>query len=150
MLWGERDSLLTWLLGLRPDYPELMPCSQGPRVETQNSYSTLPALDALVRFIQDFEDVISFDFSKSLKSCIAPRNLEIMLSETNGDFTFTAGSKGHQIDAPNPMERSLQISRTMLLRVWFIAQRALSSSFEEYKTDFFRIELSPSLDEEAW
>jgi hypothetical protein len=59
------------------------PHSQGARVEDQNSYSTLPALDALVRFIQDLEDVISFGFSKSLKPCIAPRNLEIMLSETN-------------------------------------------------------------------
>ena len=41
--------------------------------KAQDSYSALPALDAPVGFIQDFEDVISFDFSESLKSCIAPR-----------------------------------------------------------------------------
>ena len=51
--------------------------------KAQNSYSALPALDAPVGFSQDFEDVISFDFSKSLKSCIAPRNLQITLSEIN-------------------------------------------------------------------
>jgi hypothetical protein len=51
--------------------------------KAQNSYGALPPVDALVGFIQDFEDVISFEFSKSLKSCIAPRNLEITLSETN-------------------------------------------------------------------
>ena len=51
--------------------------------KAQNSYSALPALDALVGFIQDFGDVISSDFSESLKSYIAPRNLEITLSETN-------------------------------------------------------------------
>ena len=51
--------------------------------KAQNSYSDLPALDPLVGFTQDFEDVISFDFSQSLKSCIAPRNLEITLAETN-------------------------------------------------------------------
>jgi len=49
------------------------PRSQGARVETQNSYSAPPALDAPVGFRQDFEDMISFDFSGSLKSCIAPR-----------------------------------------------------------------------------
>jgi len=52
-------------------------------VEAQDSYSGLPDLDALVGFIQDFEDVISFDFSQSLKSCITPRNLEITLAETD-------------------------------------------------------------------
>ena len=51
--------------------------------KAQNSYSAIPALDALVGLIQDFEDVISFGFSESLKSSIAPRNLEITLSETN-------------------------------------------------------------------
>jgi hypothetical protein len=59
------------------------PHSQDARVEAQDSYSGLPALDALVGFIQEFEDAISFDFSESLKSCIAPQNLEITLSETN-------------------------------------------------------------------
>ena len=51
--------------------------------KAQNSYSALPALDAPVGFSQDFEDVILFDFSQSLKSCIVPRNLEITLAETN-------------------------------------------------------------------
>ena len=59
------------------------PRSQGTRVETQDSYSALPALDAPIGFSQDLEGMISFDFSKSLKSCIAPRNLEIKLAETN-------------------------------------------------------------------
>ena len=51
--------------------------------KARNSCSAFPASDALIGFIQDFEDVISFDFSESSKSCIAPRNLEITLSETN-------------------------------------------------------------------
>jgi hypothetical protein len=51
--------------------------------KAQNSYSAFPALDAAVGFSRDFEDVISFDFSQSLKSCIAPRNLEITLAETD-------------------------------------------------------------------
>ena len=37
--------------------------------KAQNSCSAFPASDALFGFIQDFEDVISFDFSESLKSC---------------------------------------------------------------------------------
>ena len=57
----------------------LLMCSGNPL----NSFSALPALDAPVGSIQDFEDVISFDFSELLKSCIAQRNLEITLSETN-------------------------------------------------------------------
>ena len=59
------------------------PRSQGTRFEAQDSYSGLPDLDAIVGFIQEFEDAISFDFSESLKSCIAPRNLGITLTETN-------------------------------------------------------------------
>ena len=51
--------------------------------KAQNSYSALPALDAPVGFSQDYEDMISFDFSQSLKSCITPRNLEITLAETD-------------------------------------------------------------------
>jgi hypothetical protein len=64
--------------------------------KAQNSYSAIPALDALVGLIQDFEDVISFDFSESLKSCIAPRNLEITLSETNKVVinNYKSGSAG--------------------------------------------------------
>jgi len=58
---------------------KLLMCSE----KAQNSYSALPALDAPVGFSQDFEDMISFDFSQSLKSCIAPRNLGITLTETN-------------------------------------------------------------------
>jgi len=58
---------------------KLLMCSE----KAQNSYSALPALDAPVGFSQDFEDMISFDFSQSLKSCIAPRNLEITLGETD-------------------------------------------------------------------
>jgi hypothetical protein len=77
------DSLI-WFFFLRPEYPKayaslLLMCSE----KAQNSHSALPALDAAVGFSQDFEDVISFDFSQSLKSCIVPRNLEITLAETD-------------------------------------------------------------------
>jgi len=58
---------------------KLLMCSE----KAQNSYSALPALDAPVGFSQDYEDMISFDFSQSLKSCVAPRNLEITLAETD-------------------------------------------------------------------
>jgi hypothetical protein len=58
---------------------KLLMCSE----KAQNSYSTLPTLDAPVGFSQDFEDMISFDFSQSLKSCVAPWNLEITLAETD-------------------------------------------------------------------
>ena len=51
--------------------------------KAQNSYSALPALDPPVGFSQDFEDMISFYFSQSLKSCVAPWNLEITLTETD-------------------------------------------------------------------
>jgi hypothetical protein len=59
------------------------PHSQGTWVEAQNRCGPVLSLDAPVGFSQDFEDVISFNFSQSLKSCIAPRNLEITLAETN-------------------------------------------------------------------
>jgi len=72
-----------WFFFPRLEYPKaysslLLMCSE----KAQNSYSTLPTLDAPVGFSQDFEDMISFDFSQSLKSCIAPRNLKITLAET--------------------------------------------------------------------
>ena len=59
------------------------PRSQGTRFEAQDRCGPVLSLDAPVGFSQDFEDVISFDFSQSLKSCIAPWNLEITLAETN-------------------------------------------------------------------
>jgi len=51
--------------------------------KAQNSYRALPAFNAPVGFSQDLEDMIPFDCSESLKSCIAPQNLEITLAETN-------------------------------------------------------------------
>ena len=73
-----------WFFFLRPEYPKaysslLLMCLE----KAQNSYSTLPTLDAPVGFSQDFEDMTSSDFSESLNSYIALRNLEITLAETN-------------------------------------------------------------------
>jgi len=56
--------------------------------KARNSYSAPPALDAPVRFSQDFENMILFDFSQSLESCIAQRNLEITLAETRKEVSM--------------------------------------------------------------
>jgi len=122
---GQSNSVLLSPAGLSRAYASSPLMSSG---KAQNSYIALPALDAPVGFIQDFEDVISSDFSESLKSYIAPRNLEITLSETNNLSTLRPeGRSLLRIDPERAFVHALKAGLGAVVGSTVIADIAISA-----------------------